>query len=422
MPIINPRIRFIEKFLARFNSAFSTKHQRSIFREFIYAMFIDCKRMSLATISNNTTINYQKLQYFFSESNWNIKELNNIRLKLLQNQRTTKANNKGVLAIDDTACPKPHAQKTEGAQVQYCGCLGKEENANVAVASCFVSNTKHFPVDFKSYLPITTPNPQNFKSKLDLAKELIAEAIAKGIPFKSVVTDSWYTSTDLIEFVASKNVSLTAEVKINRSILFTHPQTKQWRYLTGDKIIPLIKEFYPHKLKTAAIPQADGTDKNVLYYAFKSKLRDCSTEVQVIFIFDKWSSTDDKNVHILITTDLAMSVRSAILTYLLRWGIEESFHELKDTFCFDQYQVRHQEQIQKHWIMSFLAWTLAYWIKQNDCLSKILNEPPQTIDECKQAVASLIIIDSAFLLSKNKDIATALCDIKSERFKKKLEN
>ena len=422
MPIINPRIRFIEKFLSHFNSVFSTKHQRSIFREFIYALFSDYKRMSLAAIANNTVINYQRLQYFFTEANWDTKELNDIRIRLLQNQRTTRANNKGVLAIDDTACPKPHALKTEGASVQYCGCLGREENANVAVASCFVSNTKHFPVDFKSYLPITTPNPKNFKSKLDLAKELIDDAINKKIPFSSVVTDAWYTSTDLIEFVASKNVFLTAEVKINRSIFFTHPKTKQWRYLTADKIIPLIKEFYPHKLKTAAIPQGNGTDKNVLYYAFKSKLRDCSTEVQVIFIFDKWSKTDDKNTHILITTNLTMSVRSAILTYLLRWGIEESFHELKDTFCFDQYQVRHQEQIQKHWIMSFLSWTLAYWIKQNGCLSKILNEPPQTIGECKQAVASLIILDSAFLLSKNKDIAASLYNIKSERFKKKLQN
>ncbi|HCD38137.1 MAG TPA: hypothetical protein DEQ77_05375 [Candidatus Omnitrophica bacterium] len=86
----------------------------------------------------------------------------------------------------------------------------------------------------------------------------------------------------------------------------------------------------------------------MLTYSFKSKLRDCSTEVQVILIFDKWSKTDDKDVHVLITIDLSMSVRSAILTYLLHWGIEESFRELKDTFCFDQYQVRHQEQIQKH--------------------------------------------------------------------------
>ncbi len=422
MPIINPRIRFIEKFLTNFNSAFLTKHQRSIFREFIYAMFSDYKRMSLSAIANNTALNYQKLQYFFSEAGWDAKELNDIRIKILQNQRTTKANKDGVLAIDDTACPKPHAEKTEGAKVQYCGCLGREENANVAVASCFVSNSKHFPVDFKSYLPITTPNPKNFKSKLDLAKELITDAVNKKIPFSSVVVDAWYTSTDLIEFTASKNLTLVAEVKINRSIFFTHPQTKQWRYMTGDKIIPLIKEFYPHKLKYVNIPLGDGTDKNILTYSFKSKLKDCSTEVQVIFIFEKWSKTDDKDVHILITTDPNMSVRSAILTYLLRWGIEESFRELKDTFCFDQYQVYHQEQIQRHWIMAFLAWTLTYWIKQNGCLSKILEYPPQTIGECKQAVASLIIIDSSFLLSKNKDIATRLYNIKSERFKKKLKN
>jgi len=179
--------------------------------------------MSLAAIANNTTVNYQRLQYFFSEANWDTQELNDIRIRLLQNQKTTRANNRGVLAIDDTACPKPHAEKTEGAQVQYCGCLGRKENANVAVASCFVSNSKHFPVDFKSYLPITTPNPKNFKSKLDLAKELIDDAVNKKIPFSSVVVDAWYTSTDLIEFVASKNLTLVAEVKINRSIFFTHP-------------------------------------------------------------------------------------------------------------------------------------------------------------------------------------------------------
>jgi len=185
--------------------------------------------MPLATIANNTAVNYQRLQYFLTEANRDTRKLKDIHILLLQNQRTTRTSNKGILA-----------------------------------------------------------------------------------------TDAWYTSTELIEFVASKNVYLTAEVEINRSIFFTHPQTKQRRYLTGDKIIPLIKEFYPHKLKTAAIPQADETNKNVLYYAFKSKLKDCSTKVQVIFIFDKWSGTDDKDIHILITTDLVMSVRSIILTYLLR--------------------------------------------------------------------------------------------------------
>jgi hypothetical protein len=421
MPIINPRIRFIEKFLTHFQSVFSKK-QMFAFREFIYALFSDYKRLSLAAIANNTEINYQRLQYFFSESNWSIKELNDIRLRLIQRQRTTQANKQGVLALDDTACAKPYAQNTAGAKFQYCSSLGREENCNVAVASCFVSNNKHFPIDFKPYMPIETTPLKNFKSKLDLAKELISDAITKGIEFSSVVVDSWYTSTDLIELVSSKNLSLVAEVKTNRSIFFTHPKTKQWRYLRGDEIIPLIKQFYPHKLKAVSIPQANNEDRAILTYSFESKLKDCSTEVKVIFVFDKWSEHDDKDIHILITTDLSMLVRSAILTYLLRWGIEEAFRELKDTFCFDQYQVRHKEQIQRHWIMSFLAWTLTYWIKQNGCLSKILKESPQTMGQYKQAIASLIIIDSAFLLSKNKEIAACLYNIKSERFKKKLKN
>lgn len=182
----------------------------------------------------------------------------------------------------------------------------------------------------------------------------------------------------------------------------------------------MIKEFLSHKLKCVSIPQADGSNKNVLTYSFKSKLKDCSTDVQVIFIFEKWSKTDDKNIHTLISTDLNMSVRSAILTYLLRWGIEESFRELKDSFCFDQYRVHHQKQIQRHWIMAFLAWTLAYWIKQNACLSKILNEPPRSIGDCKHAVASLIILDSSFLLSKNKSLAASLFHVSSQRFLNKL--
>jgi len=419
MPIINPRIRFIEQFLSHFKPKFSKK-QMLVFREIIYAMFTDYKRLTLSAIANNTSINYQRLQYFFTESNWNIKELNDIRIKLIQNQRTTKANNKGVLAIDDTGCPKPYAEKTEGAQFQYCPPLGREENCNVAVASCFVSNSKHFPVDFRSYIPLDNKEPEKFKSKIDLAKELIDDAIAKGIPFGSVVIDSWYPSSDLIEFIASKDLSLVAEVKINRSIFFTHPQTKQWRYLRGEQIMPLLKQFYPHKLKAVNIPQADGKNKSILTYAFKSKLKDCPVEVQVIFVFDKWSQSDDKDAHILITTNLNLTVRDVILTYLLRWGIEESFRELKDAFCFDQYQVYHQEQIQRHWILSFLSWTLTYWVKQNGCLSKILNETPQTIGQCKQAIASLIIIDSSFLLSKNKEVAASLYKIQSERFKKKL--
>jgi len=68
-----------------------------------------------------------------------------------------------------------------------------------------------------------------------------------------------------------------------------------------------------------------------------------------------------------------------------------------------------------------LAWSLAYWTKQNACLSKIIYEPPNSISQCKEAVAALIIIDSAMLLSKNPD-AAQFKHIKSQRFRQRLGN
>ena len=420
MTNFNGSLRFIDQFLANFQPLF-TNTQMSALRSIVYGMFHDYKRLNLSAISRKTSVNYQKLQYFFSESDWDIEQLNQARLNILANQPTTRATHNGVFAIDDTGCPKPHAKNTEGAQFQYCGTLGRQENCNVAVASCFVSPSKHFPVNFKSYIPVQGQPPENFKSKLDLAKELIQEAFDQQIPFSSIVFDAWYTSTNLIEFIASLALVLVAETKINRSIRFIHPVTKQPLNLRADEIIPLIKKHYAHRLKHVEIPQANGKVKHVLTYGFQSKLKDCSTPLQIFFVFDKWSNTDDKDVHILITNNLTMSVKDAIFTYLLRWGIEESFRELKDDFCFDQYQVRDQKQIQRHWIMSFLVWSLTCWIKQNACLSKILNEPLDSLGQCKQAVAALIIIDSTCLLSKNPD-HPHLQKIKSQRFKERLKN
>ena len=420
MDYFNPRLRFIDQFLMHFKPIFSNTQMSSL-RTLVYGMFFDYKRLSLSAVARKTNINYQKLQYFFSDSSWDINKLNDARLKILQNQPTTRATPNGVFALDDTGCPKPHAKKTEGAQFQYCGSLGRQENCNIAVASCFVSNAKHFPINFKSYIPVQGRPPQDFKSKPDLAKELIAEAVAKNIPFSAVVFDAWYTSSDMIESIASKNLTLVAETKINRSIFFTHPQTRQQKYMCAEDIFPVIRQFYAHRLKHIEILQKNGKIKHVYTYTIKSKLKDCSVPLQIFFILDKWSDTDDKDAHVLITNNLAMSAKTAIDTYLLRWGIEESFRELKDNFCFDQYQVRDQEQIQRHWIISFLVWSLTYWLKQNACLSKILQDSPQSIGQCKEAIAALIIIDSTCLLSKNKNIAEAL-KIKSQRFIKRLEN
>lgn len=89
-------------------------------------------------------------------------------------------------------------------------------------------------------------------------------------------------------------------------------------------------------------------------------------------MFGKWNEYDDKNAHVLVTNDTRMSAYSVISTYMLRWGIEQIFRELKDTFGFDQYQLRHKKQIERYWSMCLISWTLVYWLKQNAYLKRIV--------------------------------------------------
>ena len=421
MTFPSSNILFIKKFLNNFRPLFS-QSQFIILNLFLLASFKNYKRFSLDVIAGELNISYQRIQYFFSDSKWpKLSSINNLRLDILNKQMTTRSSSKGVLAIDDTAVPKPFAKNTEGAQVQYCAPLKKQANCNVAVASAFVSSSKHFPVDFRHYIPEDQcDNPKLFKSKLQLAEDLILHAVSQNIAFKHILFDAWYTSSSLIEFIASRSLKFIAEIKSNRCIRFTHPVSKKWGFFKATDLIPILKKFYAHKFKSFRI-HSKNYSKNVFYYSFQSKLKDCSVPVKIIFIFNKWSDKDDKPFHILITNQLNLSDEDIFRIYSLRWGIEESFRELKDSFCFDQFQVRHKKQISRHWILSFLLWSLTYWVKQNGYLSKTLVSSPSSINQTKEAIASLILIDSACLLSKNNNLIN-LDFIKSKEFIKKLKS
>jgi len=61
----------------------------------------------------NTHTDYQKLQYFFSDSRWDIQALKRKRLEIIQKQKTTASTKDGLFVIDDTRRPKPFAKKLD---------------------------------------------------------------------------------------------------------------------------------------------------------------------------------------------------------------------------------------------------------------------------------------------------------------------
>lgn len=423
MGIFKTNLQLINNFLKHFQSIFSKK-QFVIFSFFIYAMFKEYKRYSILALSNKTNINYQQFQYFFSESNWSCEDINHIRISLIENKRPTRSTKDGVLVIDDTANPKPFARKTEGVQWQYCGPLKREEYCNVVVFSAFSSPSKKFPVNFKFYKPekqfLIGKDDPDFKSKLDFAKDLILDALKYKIKFSCIDFDAWYgNSSELLEFTHF-NVKQTfvTELNCDRNVQFYHPKERKHIFIRADELVKLVKKFYSHKLKPVKFKDQDGKLRLWWSYSFKSTLKSCSVPLKITVMFGKWNNEDEKDAHVFITNDTSMSAYSVITTYLLRWGIEQIFRELKDTFGFDQYQIRHQKQIERYWSMCILSWTMVYWLKQNGYLKKIvqLEVPLSSFNDYKKAIDSLLTFASQSILSKNKSLRKTYFPIRSQRF------
>ena len=110
-----------------------------------------------------------------------------------------------VLVVDETGFLKK-GDKSVGVQRQYCGTAGRIENSQVGVFLCYASSKGAALVDRALYLPkdwalhparraeAGVPSSVRFRTKPELARDLLGGAIKAGVPFRWVTGDSVYGS------------------------------------------------------------------------------------------------------------------------------------------------------------------------------------------------------------------------------------
>lgn len=144
------------------------------------------------------------MHHFMHDAPYDDKALNNQRIDMLQNNRSTKSCRYGYVIIDDTGNPKS-GDSTFGTRRQWIGSLGK-----VVVTSHYADSKKDWPIEHRPYLPQQWVKEANarqrcsskvtyvFKSKLQLGLELIDE-LKNNIQYSHLLIDGWYgNSPDFI--------------------------------------------------------------------------------------------------------------------------------------------------------------------------------------------------------------------------------
>jgi SRSO17 transposase len=226
----------LEDYAARFDALFGSLAQRRGFRAYLQGLLLPRDRnKTLTALADAEPVvgaqhaAVQGLQFFLSESPWDHEQLNQRRLELLLSDPATRPHDQGVLVLDDTGDRKDGHHTAHVAR-QYLGSLGKIDNGIVAVTSLWASARVYWPAHFTPYTPASrlpkgTRDP-GFRTKPQLAAELVGAAQQAKIPFRAVVADCFYGDNEgFTQALGHAGVALVLAVRPRKGVWAPADQT-----------------------------------------------------------------------------------------------------------------------------------------------------------------------------------------------------
>lgn len=199
----------LEDYAAQFDHLFGNLAQRRGFRAYLQGLLLprDRNKTLTALIGTEPIVGaqaapVQQLQFFVSESTWDAEAVNARRLELLMGDAATMPHENGVLVVDDSGDRKD-GTKTAHVARQYLGSIGKVDNGIVAVTTVWADERMYYPLHVQPYTPACRlPKGKNdpaFRTKPQIAIELVDAALLGGITFRAVVADCFYGENDTFE-------------------------------------------------------------------------------------------------------------------------------------------------------------------------------------------------------------------------------
>jgi SRSO17 transposase len=192
----------LEDYAQRFDALFSSLAQRRGFGDYLQGLLLPGDRNKTLTglagaepLGGAQHREVQRLQWFLTESTWDHQQVNERRVQLSCQDLATAPHEQGVLVIDDTGDRKDGTATAHVAR-QYLGSVGKIDNGIVAVTSLWADERGCWPVQVVPYTPASRlakgKRDPGFRTKPQLAVELVEAAQQAGIGFRAVVADCAY--------------------------------------------------------------------------------------------------------------------------------------------------------------------------------------------------------------------------------------
>lgn len=351
----------LDAYFDRIGDVLGYQKRRASFAVYAFGLFGDAERKSVEPIAARACADpakvdalHQRLCHFMVDSDWSDHD---VRLVAAQYALAALTKREPVQnwIIDDTGWLK-QGKHSVGVQRQYTGSAGKITNCQVGVSLTLATRTEHLPVDFELYLPHSwaedparrqearIPDDVQFKTKPELAIDMIKRAVADELPPGVLLADAAYgTNTWFREQI--RQLNLHYAVAVDRML-------KVWR-------LDAVKRRSGEALSIADVATqlpCKAFRRCTWRHGTKEPLRARFARLRVVpFHDDGTHSSTREDVWLVIewpdgepaptkfylsSLPRKTSLRRLVRTIKERWRVERSYEDLKGELGLDHYEGR----------------------------------------------------------------------------------
>ncbi len=388
----------LEEYLRHFDAFFGKSNQREGFRCYVEGLLLPSERRKTLTGLVNTEPavgaqlpRAQKLQGFLSESDWDERQVQAERLRLLREDATTAPNAHGVLVIDETGDRKDGHQTAHVGR-QYLGNRGKIDHGVVSVTSLWADSQVYYPLEVEPYTPenyfAKGKNDPAFRTKLKIALQLVQQAVEQGWPFRAVVADNFYgEDRGLKRELRERKVPYVMALKPSHA--WYHPEDVAGTLQDVAREAGWVNAEQPGNWMRITRTFRNGNTQD--WWAMEIVAGPYGPDKKERAIV---ATTDPKTLPDLSTWYLVTnlptptqrpggqplfppaSLEEVIRLYGLRMWVEQSYKQVKHALGWSQYQVRSDKAIRRHWQLVCCAFSFC-WYHVSHLSSNTTDELPQ---------------------------------------------
>jgi len=248
-----------------------------------------------------------------------------------------------VIAIDDTTCPR------DGKEIEG---LGIHHSADGLVkGQCAVTCVLKIAGEWlawavEGYRPKASSPKGEFKSKIQLAQEILQRLRQKIRTSVTVLMDSWYACAPILIPIIEAGWTFVAAIKCNRIL-----------EVDGRKTVVSHLAKGPRTYKTVRLSKKRGlrVAKRIVHLP----------KVGTVLLFITKGGA--KKTRFLITNNLQMSESEMVRLYRQRFGIEIFHKDIKQHLAFGHMFMRSWQGVQTHWTLVMIAYNLIALSAPNHC-------------------------------------------------------